>query len=100
MALTKKDIEYVASLARIELTEKAKEKYTKELSAILDFVNQLDEAEISGVEPLYQVTGLDNVMRNDGEPYKADEAKINSIIKQAPETEGNFVKVKAVLSKK
>lgn len=96
--LTKKDIEYVAGLARIELTEK--EKYTEELSAILGFVDQLNEVNVNGIEPLYQVTGMENIMRNDGESYKADESKINSIMKQAPETDGNFIKVKAVLSKK
>lgn len=100
MSLTKKDIEYVANLARLELADKEKKKYTEELSVILDFIDQLKEVDVSNIEPLYQTTGLENVMRADGEPYKADEAKTNLIIKQAPETEGNFVKVKAVLSKK
>lgn len=98
--LSKKNIEYVARLARIELTEKEKEKYTKELSAILDFVDQLGEVDTEKIEPLYQTTGLTNVMRKDQHPHGIEESKINEIIKQVPETDGNFVRVKAVLNKK
>lgn len=100
MALSKKDIEYVTGLARIELTEKEKEKYTKELSAVLDFVDQLKKADTDEVEPLYQTAGLADMMRKDANPYDIDQGKINSIINQAPESEGNFFKVKSVLTKK
>lgn len=99
MTLTKKDIEHIARLARIELSEKEKEKYTEELSVILDFVDKLKKLDTTNVEPLQQVTGLVNITRKDKDPLSVEQSKINKIISQAPQTEGNFVKVKAVLDK-
>ncbi len=43
MAVTIKDVEYVASLARLEFTDKEKEKLTQELNEILKYVEQLNE---------------------------------------------------------
>jgi len=99
MALSEKDIEHVANLARIELGNKEKKKYTEELSVILDFVNQLQELDTSNIEPLYQVTGLVNSTRKDGKPLFLDGSHIDEMISQAPESENNFIKVKAVLDK-
>ena len=99
MTLAKKDIEHIARLARIELSEKEKEKYTEELSVILDFVDKLKKLDTTNVEPLHQVTGLVNITRKDKDPLGVEQSKINKIISQAPQTEGNFVKVKAVLDK-
>jgi len=50
VALTKKDIEYIANLARIELSEKEKEKYTEELSAVLNFIDKLKETDTAKTE--------------------------------------------------
>ena len=100
MPITKKDIEYISNLARIDLSDQDKEKYTKELSAILGFIDQLKEVNTEKGEPLYQTTGLTDVVRKDSNPYDIDQGKINSIIDKAPESEGNFFKVKAVLAKK
>src|SRR3989338_3387424 len=60
-----KTIKHIASLARIELTDKEEERVGSELSAILGYIDQLNNINTENVEPLYQVTGLINSMRED-----------------------------------
>lgn len=93
--ITKEQVEHIAKLARIGLTEQEKEKMTKELGAILTYVEKLNEVDTAGVEPTAQVTGLENVMRKDeakpwwdGNPF--------DLVEAAPEQERGFVKVKEV----
>lgn len=65
MILSREEVEHVALLARLELTEEEKEAYTRQLNAILDFMQQLNELDTSNVEPLAHVLPLVNVMRED-----------------------------------
>lgn len=95
MALTKKEIEHIALLARLGLTEEEKEKYTKQLSSILDYVEQLKEVDTEGVEPAAQVTGLENVMRDDA-IAAWPKGEMTELVKMAPESEDNLVKTKSV----
>ena len=96
-----KTIKHIASLARLELTEKEEEKLKKELSSILDYVEQLNKVDTSGVEPLYQTTGLVNSTREDKHrgDFKLDESLDAKLIGQAPSKENRFIKVKSVLNK-
>lgn len=100
--LSDKEIQHIADLARIELTDNEKEKFKKDLSSILDYINQLNEADTSGVEPLYQTTGLVNSMRSDDPrgDFKMDETLNELLIGQAPYKKERFVKVKSVLNAK
>ncbi len=100
--LNNKEIKHIAQLARIELDEKTEEKLKKELSSVLDYVNQLNTVNTDGVEPLYQTTGLVNALRADEHrgDFVVDEKLDNLLIGQAPHTEKRFVKVKSVLSHK
>ena len=95
--ISKKEVKHIAKLARINLTEKEEEKFSKELSSILDFVNQLNKLDTKGVEPLAQVTGLKNVMREDENPQTASKEDRERLIGQASARKGNLVKVKAAL---
>jgi aspartyl-tRNA(Asn)/glutamyl-tRNA(Gln) amidotransferase subunit C len=63
--LSKQQVEHVAKLARLGLTPKEVEKFQTQLSNILDYVEQLNEVDTDAVEPTAQVTGLQNVMRED-----------------------------------
>jgi len=63
--LTKEEVKHIAKLARLGLTEKEVEKYQKELSAILDYIGKLKEADVSGVEPTSHSVLLENVTRKD-----------------------------------
>ena len=65
MSVTMRDVEYVASLARLSFTEEEKVKLTKELNSILDYMEQLNQLDTSAVEPLSHVIELKNVFRPD-----------------------------------
>lgn len=94
-ALTKEEVAHVAHLARLDVTEEELEKYTGQLSAILDYVDQLAEVNTDGVEPLAQTTGLVNVLQND--IVAADTVDREAFLAGAPAAEQPYVKVKAVL---
>jgi len=93
--LTKEEIEHIALLARLGLTSEEKKKYAEQLSSILDYVEQLKEVNTDGIEPTAQVTGLENVMRQD-EMEKCDRETMKKLIEMAPESEDNLVKTKSV----
>ncbi|OIO47483.1 MAG: Asp-tRNA(Asn)/Glu-tRNA(Gln) amidotransferase GatCAB subunit C [Candidatus Portnoybacteria bacterium CG06_land_8_20_14_3_00_39_12] len=83
----------VAQLARIELTSAEKEKFSRDLSAILDYVDQLDEIDVSTVAPTSQVTGLKNVLRQDV-VVGFDQAQL--LVRLASTSQENYIKVKSV----
>lgn len=64
-SLSPKDIRHIAKLTRLQLREEEVEKFGKELSAILAYVEKLQEVNTKGVEPTAQVTGLNSVFRHD-----------------------------------
>ena len=96
MKLTKNKIKHIAELARLDLTPAELEKYGSQLSDILNYINQLQEVDTNGIEPTAQVTGLENVMRDDrAEGWNKNERQ--AALEQAPELEDGQVKVKRVL---
>jgi len=99
--LTDKEIDHIAKLARIELDHEHKERLKKDLSAILEYVALLDQADTSGVEPLYQVTGLTNQTRRDEHrgDFVMDERLTELLVGQAPMHQERSVKVKTVKHK-
>lgn len=99
--LTDKEVQHIAQLARIKLTEKEKDKFKKELSSILDFVKKLNELNVEGVEPLYQITGIVNALRPDEhrKDFEMSENLNEKLIGQAPHSQNRFIKVKSVLRK-
>ena len=60
-----KQIEHIAKLSRLELSEEEKATYAAQLSSVLDYVEQLSELETDQIAPTANVTGLKNVMRED-----------------------------------
>jgi aspartyl-tRNA(Asn)/glutamyl-tRNA(Gln) amidotransferase subunit C len=90
------DVNHIAKLARLGLTEKEKRKFKKELSAILEFVDKLNEIKAEKVEPTAQVTGLENVSREDKGRAKSKQER-EKLLDLAPETKDGYVKVKAIL---
>lgn len=65
MSLTKDQVKKVAKLANLPLTSEEEEKYSEQLSKILDYIEQLNQVDTKNVEPTFNVTGLDSVMRED-----------------------------------
>ena len=95
MKLEIKDIEDIAELARLHLTEDEKTRYAGQLSAVLEYVEMLNEVDTTGVEETCQVTGLEDVVREDV-AVACDEDTRKAIIDQFPAKVGNLLKVKAV----
>ncbi|MDD5026573.1 MAG: Asp-tRNA(Asn)/Glu-tRNA(Gln) amidotransferase subunit GatC [Candidatus Peribacteraceae bacterium] len=63
--LTADQVRHIASLARLTLSEDEVKKFSKELTAILDYVDVLQKVDTKGIEPLKQVTGLASIYRDD-----------------------------------
>ena len=93
--LTREEVLKLARLSRLKLTDAEIEKFQTELSEILDYVAMLDKADVSGLEPTYQVTGLKNVTRDDKIVDYGVSPK--DLLKNAPTQDGQF-KVKRVLA--
>jgi aspartyl-tRNA(Asn)/glutamyl-tRNA(Gln) amidotransferase subunit C len=91
--ISKKEVEKIAQLARLELSKDEIKTYSEQLSDILAYVNQLQEVDTKHVPTTTQVTGLSNVMREDV-VIGCDNPE--ELVKQAPEHENNLIKVKAV----
>ena len=94
MGVTKKDVEYVAKLARLGLTEEEKTTFTEQLSNILDYANTINKLNTEGVEPTSHAIPMKNVFREDKViPCK----ETDLIIKNAPEEEKGMFKVPKIL---
>ena len=92
--LTREEVIKIAQLARIELNEAEVEKFQKELSTILEYVEELKQVDVAGIEEVSQVTGLVNVQRQD---IVVDHGNREEIFSQAPEMKDGYFKVKAIL---
>ena len=88
--ITIKDVEHVAKLARLELTEEEKEKFTGQLGAVLEYVNQMNEVDTSDVEPMAHAIDFSNVMREDKVVYEQTK---DELMKNAPYEEDGFFRV-------
>jgi aspartyl-tRNA(Asn)/glutamyl-tRNA(Gln) amidotransferase subunit C len=65
MSLSEKDVQYVARLSRLELSEEEVRQYSQQLSSILGYIEQLNKLDTGDVEPLSHVLDLRNVFRKD-----------------------------------
>jgi len=93
MKLTKLEVEKIAKLSRLELSDKEKEKFAKELTDVLNYFEKLKGINTENVEITAQVTGLENVYRDD----KMEQCDFQKeLVKQAAETEGDLIKTKSV----
>ena len=80
-------VKRVAHLARIAVTDEDAQRMTGELNAILGFVEQLDEVDVSGVEPMTSVIPMEMKKRQD---IVTDGDKADDIVANAPATDENF----------
>jgi len=92
--LTRQEVEHVALLARLALSEEEKELYTRQLRDILEYAARLNELDTTDVPPTSHVLPLSNVFREDevGEHLSPEEVLAN-----APEREGGFFKVPRIV---
>ncbi|ENN92311.1 Asp-tRNA(Asn)/Glu-tRNA(Gln) amidotransferase subunit GatC [Bartonella bovis] len=94
MSVDNKTVKRVAHLARIAIHDDEIERMTKEFNVILKFVEQLNEVDINGVEPLTSVMPMALRMREDS---ITDGNKAAEIVANAPITEENFFLVSKVV---
>lgn len=94
MGITKKDVEYVARLARLNLTEQEKEIYTPQLESVLQYIEQLNELDTAKVVPTAHPFFSRTVWREDAAKLSGQR---DSILKNAPESEDGFFKVRKVI---
>lgn len=93
--ISKQDVEQIAALARLDLTESDIQKYQKELSAILDYIDLIGKVDTKNIKPTAQVTGLTDVVRKDEKiPSKLSR---DDIFSNTPDKKDGYIKVKAVL---
>ncbi|WP_019637538.1 Asp-tRNA(Asn)/Glu-tRNA(Gln) amidotransferase subunit GatC [Paenibacillus fonticola] len=94
MSIESKDVEHVARLARLNLTDEERELFTEQLSAILKYAEKLNELDTDDVEPTTHVLPLSNVMRDDVVEESLSQEKV---FRNAPDEEDGQFKVPAVL---
>ena len=94
MSVDLQTVKRVAHLARIAVSEQDAERMTGELNAILGFVEQLNEVDVTGVEPMTSVTPMEMKKRQDA---VTDGNKAADIVANAPATEENFFLVPKVV---
>ncbi len=94
MSLTLEETRWVAHLARLDLSEAELETMTRELSAIIEYVDQLQKINTDAVEPLAHPLPIHNVFRPD-EPVPS--LPVDQALQNAPDRRGNFYGVPAVL---
>ncbi|MDD5131849.1 MAG: Asp-tRNA(Asn)/Glu-tRNA(Gln) amidotransferase subunit GatC [bacterium] len=94
MKITKKEVEYVARLARLALSEQEKEKMTAQLDSILQYVDTLNKLDTKDVEPTSHVLPLNNVWREDMIRPSTPQSEI---LANAPDQAEGFYKVKKVI---
>lgn len=94
--LTRSDVLKLAQLARLQLTDDEVAEYQQELAEILKYVEQLNDVDISGLQPTSQVTGLTNVTRDDEiVDYGYDPL---DLLKNVPNVEANQIKVNRMIA--
>ncbi|MAZ41121.1 Asp-tRNA(Asn)/Glu-tRNA(Gln) amidotransferase GatCAB subunit C [bacterium] len=92
--IDKNEVEKLAKLSRITLTEEEIESLSKEFSQIVDYVSLLQSVDVKEEDEL---DSHRNIMREDVQPHESGKYT-KDLIKEAPETEKNYIKVNKVLS--
>jgi aspartyl-tRNA(Asn)/glutamyl-tRNA(Gln) amidotransferase subunit C len=94
MPISREEVEHIAELAKLALTEEEKTLYTEQLSAILEYFRQLQEVDTSGIPPTATVLPIRNVFRPDepGEPMPREE-----LLRNAPAQADGCFQVQPIL---
>jgi len=94
MKLSREEVLHIALLARLGLTETEVDRLSEQLSKILENFEVLQQVDTSGIPPTAQSIALQNVMKDDEGTASLPQ---NQILANAPQRDGNFFKVRAVL---
>ena len=94
--ISKQEVRHIAKLARLNMSEKEEEKFAKELSSILDYVEKLKQADIREMEPISHPFEIENVVRKDEERIGKDKSGNQRLVEMAPESKNGYIKVKSI----
>ena len=94
MKLTRADVQRVAVLARLRLTEAEENELTAQLDAILAYMDKLNEVDTSNIEPFSHTTDRTNAFREDKVTNQPD---ADALLANAPERDGTFFKVPKII---
>lgn len=92
--ISREDVEYVAALARLNLSEEDIETFTRQLDGILTYMGKLNELDTSEVEPTTHVIDISNAFREDVVEHSFPQ---EVILENAPDREGGFFKVPKII---
>jgi len=93
--ISREDVQHLAQLSSLALSDQEVDNLRKDIAGILDYVDQLQELDTTGVDPTYQVTDLENVWRDDViDDYGIDR---DDLIAIAPDSSNGQIKVPKVL---
>ena len=93
--ISNEEIEYLAKLSRVGLAKGEAERCKTEMENILNYFQKLDGLDVSNIEPTAQVTGLDNILRED--EIKRSDLSREEILNNSKNKENGFIKVKTIL---
>jgi len=94
--ITTNDVRHLAQLSNLQLSDDEITSLQTDLANILDYIDQLNEIDTSGVEPTYQVTGLENVWRDD--VVDTSVVTREDLLALTPDQADNSIKVPQVLA--
>ena len=94
MSLSLSEVEHIADLARLDLTEEEKNRYRDQLSAILDYAARLQELDTAGIPPTSSVLPARSVLRED---IPGPVLTTAELLQNAPRSEKNQFRVPPVL---
>jgi aspartyl-tRNA(Asn)/glutamyl-tRNA(Gln) amidotransferase subunit C len=94
LKLTTQDVEYVAKLARLDVTNQEKEKFTAQLNDILLYIDKLNELDTTGVAPMSHAIAVTNAFRED---KVVESLGTQKALANAPDARGEFFRVPKVI---
>ncbi|MFA5742589.1 MAG: Asp-tRNA(Asn)/Glu-tRNA(Gln) amidotransferase subunit GatC [Candidatus Paceibacterota bacterium] len=95
--VSEEEIKHIAKLSRLDFSESQLEKFQKEFSAILEYVETLEKADVEGVEPMSHSVKISNIFSDDN--FNQQGTRINDnkkLLEAAPESKGDYLKSKSV----
>lgn len=88
------DIEHVALLARLKLTDGEKELFFRQVGSIIEYIDQLNELNTTNVEPTAHILSMRNILREDKLSVSIPQDKA---MQNAPDNDGSFYRVPKII---
>jgi len=95
--ISKEQVEHIANLSNLELSEKEKNLFSNQLLEIVKYVEKLNKIETKDVSALFQVTDLKSVWRLD--KVKPSKTKKENFLRTAPRTNGDYIKADKIFER-